>query len=226
MTVEQAYMIFVQKVNENITNGGLAADKSRFVLLFNSAQIRYAHVLTKKKKSNDEVRDVELLQILGKELKSKGLLKDFYQFKLPDNYFEFIDVSVYASQGNCSGMKMLAWEIKGENKSEILFDENNKPSFKYQEVPYLIANGNINIYVDTKDMFTINQVILDYYRYPRPIGMRGVIGDKGIELKNVDPEFDDKVVLQIINMAVTDFDLAKNDLNKVPADINRTQITY
>ena len=67
MTIEQAYLTFLQEVNRNSTEDNIDVDKSRFVLIFNKIQSKYVEWVLEKR-NEDELRDIQKLLILDKPL--------------------------------------------------------------------------------------------------------------------------------------------------------------
>ena len=105
--------------------------------------------------------------------------------------------------------------MKNENVHELLQDEYNKPSFKWRETFYSFADDMIVIYVDN---FTISELFLTYYRYPKEVDMVGYVKEDGSYSVNIDPEWDDKVVERIIEFCVADFDINNDDLQRYQLD--------
>ena len=53
MTIEETYLSFINGVEKNMTNDGFSADKDRFVILFNEAQIQYVSWIIEKGNEDD-----------------------------------------------------------------------------------------------------------------------------------------------------------------------------
>lgn len=216
MKAETVYQKLLEKANKNFTNGGIALDRARAVYLFNEEQNKFVE-WTIQKKLNFDVQDIQIL-LDTEKLKLKKSGSTFTTFGLPDNFFSFVNIDILASKGACTSERMMPIPIKPENSHEILFDEENKPSFKYRETPYTLENNTVNVY---KDDFEVSSVTLKFYRYPKQFNLEGYITEHGENSFNSDPEFDDKIVDRIISMCITSFDINNENINKLQADINR-----
>lgn len=216
MKAEIVYQKMLEKGNKNFTNGTISLDRARAVFLFNEEQNKFID-WSLQKRNNFDVTDIQLL-LSTQSLKHKESGSNYTSFKLPDNFFSFSNIEIIASSGGCQGVKLLPVPAKPENIHELLADENNKPSFKYRETLYTIENNSIKVYLDD---FTVDSVILKYYRYPKQFNIKGYIDENNTNSFDSDPEFDDKIVDRIISMCITSFDINNENFNKVQMDINR-----
>ena len=216
MNCELIYQKINEKTNKNHNNGGIAMDRSRAVSSFNEEQNRFIEWVLQKK-NTDAIHDIQNL-LVREKLKLKEVGKNFASFTLPNNFFAFSNIKVTASNGTCTDF-LLPVPVKPENQEEILFDENNKPSFKYRECPYFIQNNSITILTDN---FTIDNLGLLYYRNPKPFNIKGYIDESNQESFDSEPEFSDRIVDRIISMVATSFDLNNENFNKIQFDMNRT----
>ena len=216
MNTELIYQKILEKTNKNLNNGSISLDRAGAVSLFNEEQNKFVE-WTLQKRNTTDIRDIQCL-LDDKELILKEDLVSSSSFSLPKNYFDFSNIKVKATSGECSDY-LLPVEIKSDNSEEVLFDEDNKPSFFYRETPYLFKNNTVLVY---KDGFVIDKVILTYYRYPKQFNIEGFQDEEGFNSFNSEPEFDDKIVDRIISMVATSFDINNENLNKVQVDINRT----
>lgn len=217
MKIEEAYLKFIQKVNKNYTNDNIAVDKGRFVFIVNEVSNKFVEWIYEKG-NEDDIRDIQQLLVKDKQLKLKGKLLNHQDFTLPENYFNFSNIQVYASTKSCKNQKLTTWEVKNANLEELLVDNDNKPSFKFRETFYDIANNSVNIYVDG---FDISKVYLSYYRYPIKIDIEGYIKLDGTPSTNIDPEFDDRIVDRILTAAAKEFDINDENLQKYQFDKDR-----
>lgn len=217
-SIQECYLIALQKSEQNLTNGGIKMDKARFIQIFNAEQIRLIRYILDKK--NDEaIRDIQQLLVYSKVLTSaEGILTPESQlFDLPNDFFAFSNVRGVFRQGQCSAFNFSLWEAKNENVHELLVDENNKPSFEFRETFYTIGQNSINVYVDD---FVVDKLALTYYRYPRNVDISGYIKSDGSSSNDVDPELDDKLVDVILNMVQKAFALNEDDYYKYNLSTN------
>jgi hypothetical protein len=206
----------LEKTNKNLNNGSISLDRARAVSLFNEEMNKFIE-WTIQKKNSSEIRDIQIL-LIDKDLNLKEETTTFSSFSLPKDYFDFSNIKILASTDACSDY-LLPVEIKSDNSEEVLFDENNNPSFPYRETPYQIKNNSIVVY---KKDFVVDNVKLTYYRYPRQYNIKGYEDEYGQNSFDSEPEFDDKIVDRIISMVATSFDINNENLNKVQVDVNRT----
>jgi hypothetical protein len=209
MTIQEAYLRYLDLVNRNATNNNVNVDKPRFVLLYNDMQNRYVEWVLDKR-NEDEIRYIQRILVNNAPLTNSFSNEDYMSFALPVNYFEFDNVSVKAKKGECEDRRMLVWEIKSENREELLEDEFNKPSFEYSETFYYLSEDSILFY---RDNFDITDVRLTYYRYPNKVDISGYIKEDGSSSSDIDPEFDDKLVQRILIAMAKEFTAINSEVN-------------
>lgn len=197
MTIQEAYIQFLNLVNRNATNNRTSVDKTRFIMLFNDIQNRYV-VWNLEKRNEDSIRNVQALLVKNTPLALIESKDNYSRFTLPENYFEFANLSAKAKTDCCEADDMLLYEVKSEDVEEKLVDTNHQPSFEYRETFYHLGDNSIVVY---KKDFTIEAVKLTYYRYPVQVDIEGIVRPDQTTSGNVDPEFDDKV-LGIILLAM------------------------
>jgi hypothetical protein len=215
MTVQEAYIRFLDLVNRNATNNNINVDKPRFVISFNSTAIKYVEWVLDKRDA-DLIRHIQGLLILEHPLTKSKTEDNYESFTLPSDFIDLANLHAYASKGNCKDQRIQLFEVKSENIEELINDDSNKPSFDYRETFYLAANGAANIY---KTDFTISKANLSYYRYPKKVDIAGYIHLDNTASVDIDPEFDDKSVLKILMAMAKAFaastgDTAQYQLNK------------
>ena len=142
-----------------------------------------------------------MLLVPHKELNLIDSTEDYSRFKIPDNFYDFSNVSIFGSKGDCKNKRLYPFEIKNFNLEEVLIDEFQKPSFLYREVPYFLQSNSVTVY---KDNFEISKVNLQYYRQPRRVEIAGYTKN-GTPTKDVHPEFSDKTTRKIIEIAAREF---------------------
>jgi hypothetical protein len=218
MRIIDVYLSLKARVEQNLTNGGVSLDKPRFVMLFNESTLKYVDdILTRK--ADDGIKDIQRLirEDVSLERRSSSLHK--VTFSLPSDYRSFANVwGVAESTGSnkCKASDFLLWEAKLQNTHELLFDEFNKPSFRYRETFYTIGGDGISVYTDD---FTMASLYMTYYRQPLKIDIEGYTGADGRPSVNIDPEFEDNSVVRIMDIAVKEFHKNVNELEKLQADM-------
>ncbi len=154
MTTEQAYIKFQIKVNDNFENSNVAGDRGRFVVLFNEAQNKMVEYILDNKK-NDELRYIQKILVSNHKIQKSQSVEFADTFKLPQDYFDISSAYSKGSNSTCKDQKINLFELKDDNKVEILQDEFNKPSFLAREAPFTITSDSLHAY---KDCFTHDEL--------------------------------------------------------------------
>lgn len=200
MTITTAYTRFLQLVNGNMTNNNISVDKPRFVLLFNSSQIKFVENMLDKR-NDDSIRYISKLLIADKKLGKVGDKKTHSSFKLPEDYFDLSSAYAEASVPGCID-RIDLYEAKSENLEEVLKDWSHRPSFKWREAPYLTSEDNLLVY---RDDFTVDKVYLTYYRNPKEVDIVGYVREDKSPSISINPELPDKAVEQILDIMAKEF---------------------
>ena len=175
----------------------IAVDNSRAIISLNEAQNRMVEFFLSTKQ-DDNLRYIQKL-LKSQEIERTSEKKLTNNFSLPDDYFDFSSIVGYGSTEKCKGKKFHLYEIKNQNKDEILNDEFNKPSFLYRESPYYISEDSVKIFVDD---FKMDKVILDYYRYPVQLRLIDEDNPESDFDEGFQIEFDDKLIDRIVSETV------------------------
>jgi len=202
MTADEVYLKIVQKTNENLTNDNIAIDKGRAYLHVNEAQNKFSKWCLQKR-NDDSIRDIQNLLVDDKKLTLRNKHLQHYNYNLPKDYFDFSNLSVFASKGKCQDAQLLPIEIKDENKHLLEFDHLSKPSFEYRETFYNLSDSTVKVY--SSPDFDISKTYLSYYRFPKKINFAGYTMTDGTPSTNSDPEWNDVIMDKIIDIAVKDF---------------------
>lgn len=217
MTIEQAYLQWLQLVDRNLTNNNISADKPRFIMAFNSLQNRYLEWLLEKR-NEDAIRYASPLLEPNKNLQKSASTPSYESFDLPTDYFDFANLAVFASKGGCKDQRVFTFEVKSEDVEELLADVDNRPSFEYRETFYYTASNKINVF---KTDFSIDKAQLTYYRYPKKVDIVGYIKEDGSSSSSVDPEWDDKSVTRILIAMSKEYVANNADANKYQIERDR-----
>ena len=207
MTSEELYIEFIDLVEENATNNNLDASKELFVSLYNSTSLQYLEWILEKR-NEDAIRYVSPLLILKEKLQLESSKPTHDNYKLPEDFFDFSNLDVYAKTDCCDEDRLKTFEIKEDDELEIYYDKFNEPSFPYRETFYTLSNNNVAVF---KKGFYISKVNLSYYRYPRQIDIEGYIRTDGTNSQNINPDLDDKVTKRILIATAKVFSANKGD---------------
>jgi hypothetical protein len=205
MKFEEAYEKFLVFSESNGTNDGLSTDKGRFVIWYNTAQNKVQEWLIESN-GTDENRYLQKVKIPYKILAVGESSLSNTSFKLPSNFFDFIDLEVRGTKEKCKNILFRASEIKETSLNLLLTDQNSKPSFKYTETLYIIGDDKITVY---KDNFEVSAA-LSYYRYPKQIALTNPDNPESDFIQG-EVEFDDKLTNRILFLATALSGLSESD---------------
>lgn len=203
MDTNKAYQKFIIKINKNATTDSIACDKGKFTVLINEAQNKFQEFILDKK-GDDEIRYIQHLLVEDHLISSSSPHKDSQDFELPADYFDLSNVSAEITKDTCTKQKADLFEIKNDDRNNILSDEFNKPSFKYREAPYNLSSNKIKVY---KEDFSIDNITLSYYRYSKQIELLDSNDPESDFKISTNLEWDNKTADRIISLAASEFEL-------------------
>jgi hypothetical protein len=210
MDAELAYNKFRVKAEHFGLSKGISTDRGRFVLKFNEAYNRYVEFIISAGRS-DEILYIQHLLVDDKELIKKTSHLDHDDFEVPSDYFKYSNLYGIAE---CSGnvARIDLFPIKDVDRNIIISDPNYKPSFIWQEAPFLISSNKIKAF---KDGFEYNKLYLSYYKYPSQISLLNPENPESkFSTKNIDG--DDKFIDRVISLAVGEFNIdTQNNIYQV-----------
>jgi hypothetical protein len=218
MTANQTYERFIIKINGNATTEQLSCDKGRFANIYNNQQNRMIEYILEKR-FEDDIRYLQKILVDDNKLISSSIHLNHVDFKLPKDLFDHSNLYCLVSKGECQKQRVSCFEIKDDDRNNILENEMLNPSFKYREAPYHFSSDKLKIY--TADEFTIDSAYLSYYRYPQQIKLVNPENPESDFLSH--PEFDDKLINRIIDACVSEFFLNGNNEKFQAEKINSVQ---
>ena len=125
---ELIYLKFLTKINKGNTQGDIACDKDRFVLIFNEVKNRWVE---KNLKVKDSILIDSLWEIVKTEQLNKGVDKgDYQEFYIPDDFYELILTQSDVVKDSCK-KKIYLREVKNQDKNILSFNLNYKPDFEF-----------------------------------------------------------------------------------------------
>lgn len=208
-------------INKNDSNNGVNILPSHFVLLFNAETARWLAEELKKDEDNIDVNMIQFLLLTDFPVLPVNKQKEFIEFAMPPDFFQLYGSYSYASRGPCTGVKIWNFEKKPGNLIPILQDVDTKPSFDYEEAPFIIGGDKLKIYFE--EDCVLGDTYINYYRLPIPIDMEGYINFQGNESTNVDPELDDFNLIQILGRLASEIARQVKDGEALQFDQDRTQ---
>lgn len=212
-TTEQAFIKFQIKINENYESSKIGIDRGRFVILFNEAQNKMVEVILNRK-GTDDYTYIQNILVPEKEISRETSTTESDVFLMPDDLLNFSSAYSLATKGLCKNKKISLFDIKDDNKTEILQDEFNQPSFLAREAPLSMADNRFFLY---KKDFTHEKLFLSYYRYPKQIQLLEPENPESPFDPNINPEFDDLLLDRILSMASSEFE-ANSESQKFQVD--------
>lgn len=207
-TFEQAYQKTLLKVEKNSTNDNSSIDRGRWVFLFNEAQNKFIE-FNLQNRGVDDVRYIQRFLNIDQKIPYTSKTKDYYNFLLPKNYLDLADVRAEVSKDSCKQQIMYLVEVRAENLNEKLQDEYYKPSFKWRESLYLVNSNNLSVY--TLGEFSVDKILLSYYRYPNQAKLQQLDNPESNFDETIELEWDDKSLDRILSMVAGEFDMNEAD---------------
>lgn len=176
---------------------------------FNKAQVewcrRQLHGLNIVKEGDEQStrRKDDLQVLLSNNSLSLTDKKDFVFGSVPEDYFQYKRIDVFACKECCEDRRMTVYLAEEGNLNQLLRDKSKKPSFEWAETFVTLINNQVHIY--TNDEFEISDAEFIYYRQPRKIQIQGCIDPyTNVEsLTEVLSEFKDDIIEVIIDEAVS-----------------------
>jgi hypothetical protein len=217
MTIQETYVRFLQLVNRNATNNNVNVDLYRFVKMFNDLQNRYVEWVLDKR-NDDSIRDVQKLLVVEQPLPPEGSTASTVTFTLPSDFFDFANISAVASSECCEKERVLVYEVKSEDAEEIYNDKYSEPSFEWRETfGYLSENRFVTFVKD----FSIEELLLTYYRKPLQVDIAGYPRLDGTPSVSIDPEFEDAIVNRILLAMAKEFSAINENPQSYQLDKDR-----
>lgn len=207
MKVKEIYKRFLIKVNKNDTNSNINVPKGIFVLIFNEAKDFWLENKIKESRKNDLKNHISEFLIIDKEVTLDKKSTNFTEFKLPDDFFEIESAYSICKKGECTNRLVYNFDFKQRNKNVLFQNENEKPSFEYQETLFNIADNKLLVYTDN---FDIQKQFISYYKRPENIDIEGYTRFDGSPSQDIEISLEDKNIIEILNLcsleAVTNFE--------------------
>lgn len=215
------YKRFLLKINKNDTNTNVKVSKGVFVIIYNEQQRKYVNATIEKDESSKLIDDISELLVLDKQLKKVADYSNKTDFTLPDKFAKRTSLNILASKGECKNNPMVVWFIKPLNIDVILQNNNQSPSFEYQETVGIINGSNISIY---KTDFSINNAYLSYYFYPSDIDIEGYINILGKSSTNISTELVSQNTDKILDRCVVEVSQNYEDVQRMQMALQRQQL--
>jgi len=194
------YLKFLTKINKGNTQGDIACDKDRFVLIFNEVKNRWVERTLK-------VKDSILIDSLQEIVKPYSLVDGvdrgtYTEFPLPNDFYEGILANCKAQRKTCKRNLFLR-QVKNQDKNLLRDNINYKPDFDYEWSFFSIQNNTIRIY---KNDFDVLEGELEYYQVLPDIDVEGYVHINGEPSTDITIPLSEQYLDQIINLAAEEFE--------------------
>lgn len=203
-TTEQAFIKFQIKVNETYESSKIGVDRGRFVILFNEAQNKMVELILNRKQT-DDYQYIDNLLVPNFKIDRDSSILDADTFKKPEDFLNFSSGYSTATKNECKDIKISLFDIKDDNKTEILQDEFNNASFLAREAPFSMAGNKLFVY--NNNDFTHESLYLSYYRYPKKIKLLDPDNPESQFDPTANPELDELLLDRVISMASSEFEV-------------------
>lgn len=198
MTAKDTYIIGLNKLNKLISNTSQDVPEYLWVYNFNEAQSHWiANNYKLAEKDTSRIHNLSNILVSNIKLTGKVNKLKYTEFDLPKDYLNYSSSETHINE--CPFvLENHLWEE--HNIKTALKDAMWLPSKQFEETLVTIANNKLLVYqLD----FEPNSVIMSYYRKPVQIDIAdGFTHTDGSITLDVDPEFDDQSVYEIIDLAV------------------------
>lgn len=218
MTSQDAYTNFLLLANKLNSNDNVQIDIGRFVLLYNKWALIWLEQSVRKTKATQKIDEVQYLVRKDVPLVVDSIFDTHVRFKLPNDWFDHIGGYAVVHTDTCSNIQINAAQVKNDNQRLILFDENWRPDLEFEWLPITIGDGTLQVFF--RD-FVVDQMFIDYFKYPNDIDIAGYLKPDGTASITVDPLLDDIYVNEIIDLVVADVSRIYQNNEKLQPDLNR-----
>lgn len=219
MTSQELYFDFHQLLNKNASQKNINIPEANFVRLYNREAEYWLADYIDKNSSTDNIHNIEGLLKLEVPLTMVSSSPQYYEYSLPENYFNFVESKSEAVKNKCTRIIFNYLQKPKEININLEFQH---PSFEFEESICNISDKKLRVYVDE---YKINNTYLSYYISPQKIDLEGSTDiNTGLPTKNVDSDLDSLYQYQILDRVV--FEVQRefennNALNVLQSKINQ-----
>lgn len=211
------YLKFLTKINKGNTQGDIACDKDRFVLIFNEVKNRWVEQHLKVK---DSILIDSLWEIVKTVKLKNGVDRiDYQEFEIPDDFYELILGECEAQRKSCK-RKLFLREVKNHDKNILRFNKNYTPDFDFEWSFMSIQNKYLRVY---KNDFSVKTVTIEYYQVIPNLDVAGYIHIDGTPSVDKPIPLSEQYIDQIINLAAEEFERDFQNPNDLQLALNRTK---
>ncbi len=195
ITIQECYLYVKDRLNNQSSNANQEVTAHTFIRTMRAATYFWLDERLKVEEV-DSTRQREISNLLVTKL-INGQKRDGYnEFVKPTDFYHRSGFRVQAKKGKCENV-IEGVLVETANLPSYLGGDDTRPNFEWEQT--LVTFGSNKIFVWFRD-FDINKLILTYYRKPVEVDIAGYDHVGGTPSTNVNPEFDDSSVYEILNL--------------------------
>lgn len=207
MTPNRIYEKYLTKVEKNSTNDNFSTDKGKFAQLYNELSVRLVKFFLNNR-NLDTLKDIQVLLVNDTPIEPAKSEEIFSLFSLPKDFLSWSFVRGVASKGECKNTPISLFEIRDEDRADIINNTLFSPSFSYREAPYNFSENFVKVYKEQG--MDINKVYLSYYKYPKQIHLQDPENPES-DFTQTEIELPEHIVDRIVSAMVGEFKISNSD---------------
>lgn len=211
------------RLNKVATNKNQGISNANLILALREAELKVIksklNINNPLKKGFDEnskrYADLQNLIVPPESLIPVLSLDVYTKFKvdldqLSKPHFFLTEISTKCSKGDCSGRVVNVNKIVRHGEMErYMADAHYHPSYEWQTTLAQITDNFLYIYTDRT--FTVDEVFVEYLRYPTPVDIAGSQDFNGNPTSNQDCELAEHLEDEILNFACLELGIATDN---------------
>lgn len=190
------YYDFHLLLNKNVSYQNINISIGNFVRLYNRELTRWLEDYFTKNNSNIRIHDLQSLLKTNQELELLNRQDDVCTFKLPDEFYRFVDCVSSVERKGCKN-SITNYLHKPSDVKTIL--DNYPPSFDFEEGLCNISEEKVVVYIGD---FKINNTYLSYYLKPTEIDIEGYQKLDGTYSTTINSSLDDQLQQEVLDRVV------------------------
>ena len=199
MTAQEVYYQFHLLFNKNNESKEVNIPVENFIILYNREAEIWLRDYIKVNKVDSEI--LKIAELIRSEYRVKELSSnnDRVVYEIPKDLFDIIPGTIKSiTKKPCSGI-IYNTVFKIENISIVLADKFLRPSINWERGVATLSDNKLFIY--TRD-FTIDNTVISYYKKFKHIDIEGYTKFDNTASQNIDPDYSDFIIGQILNKVV------------------------
>lgn len=193
MSSEELYYNLNLLINKNSSLKNVHVPKANFVILYNRESLYWLKKFISNNSSIQNIHDIQSLLKTDVTLSLINKTDEYYEYILPDDYFEFVNSKSEANKNKCAG---IVYNYLVKPKELNVNIDNQHPSFEFEESLCNITDKKLRVYVND---YKIINTYLSYYLTPEKIDLEGYINFNNEYSKNINSTLDDVYQFQILD---------------------------